>query len=99
RSQFPALENLLTAETLRIDPEEPEPLLVGHVVRSLAAGNVVALPTDTFYGLAVDPVNLRAVERIYVCCFAPRTAVCSKADHSSISFVRFQGPIGQKCFT
>ena len=26
---------------------------------------MVALPTDTFYGLAVDPVNLRAVDRIY----------------------------------
>jgi tRNA threonylcarbamoyl adenosine modification protein (Sua5/YciO/YrdC/YwlC family) len=26
---------------------------------------VIALPTDTFYGLAVDPVNLRAVEQIY----------------------------------
>ena len=25
----------------------------------------MALPTDTFYGLAVDPVNLRAVDRIY----------------------------------
>ena len=35
------------------------------VAKSLAAGNVVALPTDTFYGLAVDPVNLRAVDRIY----------------------------------
>ena len=35
------------------------------VVASLTAGNVAALPTDTFYGLAVDPVNLRAVERIY----------------------------------
>ncbi|MFZ1938849.1 MAG: L-threonylcarbamoyladenylate synthase, partial [Terracidiphilus sp.] len=28
-------------------------------------GGVVALPTDTFYGLAVDPVNLWAVEQIY----------------------------------
>ena len=26
---------------------------------------MVGLPTDTFYGLAVDPVNLRAVESIY----------------------------------
>ena len=25
----------------------------------------MALPTDTFYGLAVDPVNLHAVEQIY----------------------------------
>jgi L-threonylcarbamoyladenylate synthase len=55
----------LTAEILHIHPDEPEPELIDEVVRSLAGGNVVALPTDTFYGLAVDPVNLRAVERIY----------------------------------
>lgn len=50
---------------LRIHPDEPEPHLVSQVVGSLESGNVVALPTDTFYGLAVDPVNLRAVDRIY----------------------------------
>lgn len=50
---------------VRIHPEEPEPPLVARVVQSLQAGEVVALPTDTFYGLAVDPVNLRAVDRIY----------------------------------
>jgi L-threonylcarbamoyladenylate synthase len=55
----------LTAETLHIHPDNPEPELIDIVVKSLNAGNVVALPTDTFYGLAVDPVNLRAVERIY----------------------------------
>ena len=56
---------LLIAEVLRIHPDEPEPHLVGQVVESLRRGDVVALPTDTFYGLAVDPVNLRAVEHIY----------------------------------
>ena len=50
---------------LRIHPDEPEPHLVAQVVNSLQSGDVVALPTDTFYGLAVDPVNLRAVDRIY----------------------------------
>jgi L-threonylcarbamoyladenylate synthase len=55
----------LTAETLCIHPDEPEPELIDVVVKSLNAGNVVALPTDTFYGLAVDPVNLSAVDRIY----------------------------------
>jgi len=55
----------LSAEVLRIHPDEPEPYLVAQVVNSLQAGDVVALPTDTFYGLAVDPVNLRAVDRIY----------------------------------
>ena len=60
-----AQEPDLTAETLRIHPDEPEAELIDFVVKSLNSGNVVALPTDTFYGLAVDPVNLRAVERIY----------------------------------
>lgn len=55
----------MTAEMLRIHPDEPEPDLVKHVARCLDSGMVVALPTDTFYGLAVDPVNLRAVEQIY----------------------------------
>jgi L-threonylcarbamoyladenylate synthase len=55
----------LTAETLLIHPDEPEPELVDQIVASLNRGNVVALPTGTFYGLAVDPVNLRAVDRIY----------------------------------
>lgn len=55
----------LTAEILRIDPDEPEPTLIDYVAKSLNGGHVVALPTDTFYGLAVDPVNLQAVDRIY----------------------------------
>ena len=52
-------------EVLRIHPDEPEPHLVSHVADCLHKGEVAAVPTDTFYGLAVDPVNLRAVERIY----------------------------------
>ena len=55
----------MTAEILRIHPDEPERARVDQVVASLHQGSVVALPTDTFYGLAVDPVNLHAVDRIY----------------------------------
>ena len=55
----------MRADLLKINPDEPEPHLVSQVVESLQRGDVVALPTDTFYGLAVDPVNLHAVERIY----------------------------------
>ena len=58
-------ELMLHAETLRIHPDEPEAASIDRVVGALNAGQVVALPTDTFYGLAVDPVNLRAVDRIY----------------------------------
>src|SRR5271170_438652 len=65
RGWRPPQESALTAETLRIHPDEPESALISYVVASLNSGNVVALPTDTFYGLAVDPVNLKAVDRIY----------------------------------
>jgi tRNA threonylcarbamoyl adenosine modification protein (Sua5/YciO/YrdC/YwlC family) len=55
----------LSAEILRVHPDEPQPDRVDYIVSCLRKGDVVALPTDTFYGLAVDPVNLRAVEQIY----------------------------------
>jgi L-threonylcarbamoyladenylate synthase len=55
----------LSAELLRVHPDEPEPDKIEYIVRCLRSGNVVGLPTDTFYGLAVDPVNLHAVDQIY----------------------------------
>jgi L-threonylcarbamoyladenylate synthase len=64
-SLYTLQENHLTAEILPISPTEPEVDRIARVVQSLSQGNVAALPTDTFYGLAVDPVNLRAVDRIY----------------------------------
>src|ERR1017187_7392454 len=65
RNPVRSQEKSLRAEILCINPDEPEPDRIAQVVQSLTAGNVAALPTDTFYGLAVDPVNLRAVDRIY----------------------------------
>ena len=55
----------MTAEILRIHPDEPEPDRIQYVATCIRNGKVVGMPTDTFYGLAVDPVNLRAVESIY----------------------------------
>lgn len=55
----------MSAEILRIQPDEPQPERIDYIVSCLRKGDVVALPTDTFYGLAVDPVNLHAVEQIY----------------------------------
>jgi tRNA threonylcarbamoyl adenosine modification protein (Sua5/YciO/YrdC/YwlC family) len=55
----------LSAEILRVHPDEPQPDRIDYIVSCLRKGDVVAMPTDTFYGLAVDPVNLHAVESIY----------------------------------
>ena len=55
----------MSAEILRVHPDEPQADRIDYIVSCLRKGDIVALPTDTFYGLAVDPVNLYAVESIY----------------------------------
>ncbi|MGB6975301.1 MAG: L-threonylcarbamoyladenylate synthase [Terracidiphilus sp.] len=55
----------MSAEILRVHPDDPQAERIEYIVSCLRKGCVVALPTDTFYGLAVDPVNLHAVEQIY----------------------------------
>jgi tRNA threonylcarbamoyl adenosine modification protein (Sua5/YciO/YrdC/YwlC family) len=52
-------------EIIKVHAVEPEPSLVNYVAERIRQGSVVGLPTDTFYGLAVDPYNLHAVERVY----------------------------------
>ena len=39
--------------------------MVAYVAEQIRGGKVLGLPTDTFYGLAADPFNLRAVDRVY----------------------------------
>ena len=46
-------------------PKRPEASLVKYAAEQIQAGQVLGMPTDTFYGLAADPFNLRAVERVY----------------------------------
>jgi len=53
------------AEIIKINQETPEASLVNYVAQQIKAGHVLGMPTDTFYGLAADPFNLRAVERVY----------------------------------
>ncbi len=53
------------AEILKVNSTNPEPALINYAAQRIKSGQVVGMPTDTFYGLAVDPLNLRAVDRIY----------------------------------
>ena len=55
----------MRAEILKIHADQPEPTLVKYAAEQIQAGKVLGMPTDTFYGLAADPFNLRAVERVY----------------------------------
>jgi len=55
----------LPAELLRVNPINPERELLRYAAGFLSRGGVIAIPTDTFYGLAADPFNLAAVDEIY----------------------------------
>jgi L-threonylcarbamoyladenylate synthase len=65
RSNRVAKEARVAAEIVRINSEVPESSLIAYVAEQIRAGYVLGMPTDTFYGLAADPFNLRAVEKIY----------------------------------
>jgi tRNA threonylcarbamoyl adenosine modification protein (Sua5/YciO/YrdC/YwlC family) len=50
---------------LEINPDHPEPRKVRRAVDALEAGDVIAYPTDTVYGLGCDLTNKKAVDRLY----------------------------------
>jgi L-threonylcarbamoyladenylate synthase len=49
-----------------VSTECPDAAAIAAAVEVLRAGGVVAFPTDTLYGLAVDPRSAEAVERLFV---------------------------------
>ena len=55
----------MRAEIVKISPETPESSLVKYAADQIRSGEVLGMPTDTFYSLAADPFNLRAVDRVY----------------------------------
>ena len=52
-------------EILKINAEKPDPSLIAYCAEQIKQGQVLGMPTDTFYGLATDPFNLRAVDKVY----------------------------------
>ena len=55
----------MRVEMVKINSDAPEPSLIRYAADQIRAGQVLGMPTDTFYGLAADPFNLRAVDRVY----------------------------------
>ena len=50
---------------VRTDPVHPQPEFVAQAADLIHRGGVVAFPTETYYGLGADALNLQAIERIY----------------------------------
>ena len=50
---------------LEVNAQFPEPRKIRRAVDALEAGEVIAYPTDTVYGLGCDLMNKRSVDRLY----------------------------------
>ena len=50
---------------LRVDPRDPEEVVLKKAAAMLSAGGLVAFPTETFYGLGAHALDPHAVSRVY----------------------------------
>jgi L-threonylcarbamoyladenylate synthase len=50
---------------LAIDARRPDAAVLEEAAAIIRAGEIVAVPTDTLYGLAADPFSKSAVERVF----------------------------------
>lgn len=55
----------MPAELLKVSAGAPDSAAIHYAAEFIKRGQVIGVPTDTFYGLAADPFNLAAVEEIY----------------------------------
>lgn len=55
----------MPVEVLKVSPEAPERHIIDYAATFVRRGRVIAIPTDTVYGLSADPFNLAAIERVF----------------------------------
>ncbi|MFY9726703.1 MAG: L-threonylcarbamoyladenylate synthase [Bryobacteraceae bacterium] len=55
----------MATDLVEIDPESPQPEVLGRAAAAIRSGQVVAIPTDALYTLVADPYNLRAVTQVF----------------------------------
>ena len=62
---------------LEINPATPEPRKVQRAVEALRAGEIIAYPTDTVYGIGCDLFNKKAIDKLYQLKGLPRSRLLS----------------------
>jgi L-threonylcarbamoyladenylate synthase len=55
----------LATDLIEIESDQPDPHAVERAAAVVRGGGVVAMPSDALYTLVADPLNLRAVGRVF----------------------------------
>lgn len=57
--------NIMQTQILRVDPTQPDKAAIATAAVCIAAGGLVAFPTETVYGLGTNALDPAAVDRIF----------------------------------
>jgi L-threonylcarbamoyladenylate synthase len=63
----------MNSERIVVSATHPDPVAIAHAVAIIRRGGIVAMPTETVYGLAGDARNPQAVQAIFVAKGRPAT--------------------------
>lgn len=55
----------MATEILKVDPLDPQPEIIRKAANYIREGKLVAIPTETVYGLAANIANKEAMRRLY----------------------------------
>ena len=55
----------MATDLVEIRADSPDPEIIARAVAAIGRGDIVAIPTDARYALVCDPMNLRAVGRVF----------------------------------
>ena len=56
----------MATDLIEIDAQQPDTRAIERAMAAIRRGGIVAIPTDALYTLVCDPLNLRAVDRIFL---------------------------------
>jgi L-threonylcarbamoyladenylate synthase len=79
----------IETKVIEVDASRPQASIIEHAAGILHAGNVVAFPTETVYGLGADVFQPSALERIFVAKGRPHSdpLIAHIADEASLELL------------
>ena len=89
----------MLTEVLRVDPVSPDSAVIEKAASFIRQGKIVAIPTDTVYGLAVDFGNPQAMKRLYELKKRPLNkpfTIAVSSEESLERLTRDAGPLAYK---
>jgi tRNA threonylcarbamoyl adenosine modification protein (Sua5/YciO/YrdC/YwlC family) len=89
---------VMTAEVIKIHPQNPEGRKIKNVVEILQRGGIIIYPTDTIYGIGCDLTNRKSVDRLcQIMGIKPQkldlSFICSDLSHVSAYVKRIDTPV------